>query len=135
MTFRLNLKYPTFNPQLLKERLKNKEDEIIHILQKQKEEYDILIREKDEEISKLLDQLVLENTDLKRQINNYIFFRLINIIASQFSSARFKNLNRNIFNRELINVCQINPFFNLTRNQHVILHVHTKEIMKRTKVS
>jgi hypothetical protein len=55
---------------LLKERLKNKEDEIIHILQKQKEEYDILIREKDEEISKLLDQLVLENTDLKRQIIN-----------------------------------------------------------------
>ncbi len=55
---------------MLKERLKNKEDEIIHILQKQKEEYDILIREKDEEISKLLDQLVLENTDLKRQIIN-----------------------------------------------------------------
>lgn len=55
---------------MLKERLKNKEDEIIQILQKQKEEYDHLIKEKDEEISKLLDQLVLENTDLKRQIIN-----------------------------------------------------------------
>lgn len=60
--------------KLLKERLKSKEDEIFKTLQIQKEEYDHLIKEKDEEISKLLDQLVCENTDLKRQSRTFHLF-------------------------------------------------------------
>ena len=67
LTFNHSQRLISILNQILRERLKNKEDEIFLILSKQKEEYENLIKEKDEEISRLLDQLVGENTDLKRQ--------------------------------------------------------------------
>ena len=56
--------------EVLKDQLKTRELEISEMMKIQKEEYEKYIQQRDQEVSNLVDQLVSENQELKKQILN-----------------------------------------------------------------
>jgi len=72
----LNLENISSNSQLkqqietLKDKLKVREEEIFDLIKTQKEEYERIAKEKDFEISNLVEKLVSENEEFKMQVLN-----------------------------------------------------------------
>lgn len=97
--------------ETLKEKIRLREAEIFELIKTQKEEYEKIAREKDLEISSLVDKLVSENDELKKQVldleiekeyyketlndykknNEFIFFDEANLKENNFEKSNFNN--------------------------------------------
>lgn len=69
-----------------------------------------------------------------RHVDDKSFSGAIDVVKTQFAGTLPEQGNRQVFDGKLVDICQADPLFNLTWNQHVFYHVLSIEVMNCTKL-